>query len=489
MKGTFTSHPMKMDKKRKELTESIFNITIEILYLLTGEDYTLMKKMSNDHMSPIMQPPPQALIHERHNDRKILRLTQKMMELLTGEVPIRCEDVSVYFTMEEWEYLEEHNDLYEYIIMENQQTLMSPDGIGKRNPSGRCSIRPSSQDCVARNLDFREADQEAESDFTATAEASVMVEPKLEEREIPVDKILENECTEGSEEPLVLSIGCQIEDNNKTQDTPEEHPYNTNWASVLHNRDVLSGHPYCDETSDQSKMATQSLGLRDGRVFPCSVCGKHFIQESDLIIHEHSHSGEKPSTGSQYLECFPSKTKLWVPEIIHTGTKPYSCSECGKCFSKKANLLIHGRSHTGEKPFSCSKCGKCFSQKFKLVVHERRHTGEKPFSCPECGKCFTSKSVLVQHERIHTGEKPFSCPECGKCFTRKSVLIVHERSHTGEKPFLCTECGKCFITKAILNEHQRIHTGEKPFSCLACGKNFTQKSKLNLHQKVHPCAT
>ncbi|XP_073398251.1 oocyte zinc finger protein XlCOF7.2-like [Dendrobates tinctorius] len=69
---------------------------------------------------------PHPLIHEDINDQKILELIYKMIELLTGEVPIRCQDVAVYFSMEEWEYLEGHRDLYKNIIMEVPQPLTSP---------------------------------------------------------------------------------------------------------------------------------------------------------------------------------------------------------------------------------------------------------------------------------------------------------------------------------------------------------------------------
>ncbi|XP_069605739.1 gastrula zinc finger protein XlCGF66.1-like [Ranitomeya imitator] len=122
---------------RDKMTERILHLTLEILFWLTGEDYTVVKKTSSEYcqdpvskgwgrpLSPIMGPPPHPLIQEDINDQKILELTYKMIELLTGEVPIRCQDVTVYFSMEEWEYLEGHKDLYKDVMMEVPQPLKS----------------------------------------------------------------------------------------------------------------------------------------------------------------------------------------------------------------------------------------------------------------------------------------------------------------------------------------------------------------------------
>ncbi|KAM8923999.1 gastrula zinc finger protein XlCGF66.1-like [Pelodytes ibericus] len=130
-----------MNRGTDQTTEDILNLTLEIMYLLTGEDYILVKKPRKcvqRNTSPCWseiscrtqisstEPPPHFLIHQRNNDQKILELTNKIIQLLTGEVPIRCEDVTVYFSMEEWEYLEGHKDLYKDVMMENHQTSSSP---------------------------------------------------------------------------------------------------------------------------------------------------------------------------------------------------------------------------------------------------------------------------------------------------------------------------------------------------------------------------
>ncbi|XP_073517724.1 uncharacterized protein [Phyllobates terribilis] len=159
IKRIFLNHLSRMDMDRDKMAERILHLTLEILFRLTGEDYTVVKKTSSDRyqdpvsegwgrpLSSITGPPPHPLIHEDINDQKILELAYKMIELLTGEVPIRCQDVTVYFSMEEWEYLEGHKDLYKDIMMEVPQPLTSPDISSKRTTPERCPRPLLPQDC------------------------------------------------------------------------------------------------------------------------------------------------------------------------------------------------------------------------------------------------------------------------------------------------------------------------------------------------------
>ncbi|CAI9559476.1 unnamed protein product, partial [Staurois parvus] len=134
---------MRMEEDWSHMTEKILNLNLEIIYLLTEERFPPVK--SGDHMT-ITVPPCDSLKPERHNMQKILEVTKKMMELLTGEVPIRCQGVTVYFSMEEWEYLEGHKDLYKDVMMDNQPPLTSPDGSIHGNPPERCPRPLYSQD-------------------------------------------------------------------------------------------------------------------------------------------------------------------------------------------------------------------------------------------------------------------------------------------------------------------------------------------------------
>ncbi|XP_077112959.1 uncharacterized protein LOC143768156 [Ranitomeya variabilis] len=498
-KRILLSDHTRMDRDRDKMAERILDVTLEILFRLTGEDYTVVKKTSSERcqapvskgwgslMRPIMGPPPHPLIHEDIDDQKILELTYKMIELLTGEVPIKCQDVTVYFSMEEWEYLEGHKDQYKDVMIEVPQPLTSPVLSSERTTPERCPLPLLPQECKQEDLDVPQDHQGKYLPHINTTETYMRGDERCKE-EIPTDNRTDD-VTRSSEGHLIF-LDFAAGDQGITSDTYEEHIIITDIPQAL--RKNLSSDPFkrvLSSTSLKENMENKKhkstdeheVAHKGEKPFSCSQSGKC----SRFLSHQRSHSGKKLFSCSECGKCFMDKTHLVTHQRTHTGEKPFSCSECGKCFSEKKTLVTHQRTHTGEKPFSCSECGKCFSQKFHLVIHQRSHTGEKPFSCSECGKCFFDKSNLVKHQRTHTGEKPFSCPECGKCFIDKSNLVKHQRTHTGEKPFSCPECGKCFIDKSHLVKHQRTHTLEKPFPCLKCEKYFERKSNLVSHQKTH----
>ncbi|XP_077112778.1 uncharacterized protein LOC143768020 isoform X2 [Ranitomeya variabilis] len=503
-KRIFLIYPSMMDMDRDKMAERILHLTLEILFRLTGEDYTVVKKTSSERcqdlvsegwgrpLSPITGPPSHPLINEDINDWKILELTYKMIELLTGEVPIRCQDVSVYFSMEEWEYLEGHRDLYKDVIMEVPQSFTSSDLSSKRTTPERCPRPLLPQNCKQEDPNVPQDHQGEDLTHINTTETYVRGGEWCKE-EIPTYDY-PDDCTRRSEGQMT-SLIFKSDDLEIPQDTIKVIAITPDIPSSLHSND-LSSDPFKQVLSSDSlqtakenqshKVNTEELTAHIAKhSFSGLEYGTSFPFEKSFLKHQKNHTVENNYSCSKCGKCFNKKSNLVSHQIIHTGEKPFLCSECGKCFNKKYSLVIHQRTHTGEKPFSCSECGKCFTDTSHLIKHQRTHTGEKPFSCSECGKCFTVKSWLIEHQRTHTGEKPFSCSECGKCFNRKTHLDRHQRTHTGVKPFVCLECGKSFATKSNLDSHQRTHTGVKPFPCSECGKSFAAKSTLDTHQKTH----
>ncbi|XP_069608896.1 zinc finger protein 1 homolog [Ranitomeya imitator] len=449
---------------RGQIPERILNLTLEIIYLLTGEDYIVVKKTSDqmgdnmvfNEISGRMQSSiavyPHSLIYERNNEQKILELTNRIIELLTGEVPREDEDVTLNFTVEEWErFGRDSVSNMDMMIMENHQALNSLD--------------------MSESLDKMVSETKSMVNINQMRHYPSMYKPRKRKGQ-PVRYVANNSAS--CEDDTFVNSDTSPElaqDEHMSIIIKKEHDTKIYMRSEHTQTDFTLPHGK-DEPKETGKnshpdfvridfdsvfMANQALSPETTKkLYDCDLCGKTFTSKSGIVKHHRMHSG-----------------------------RVVSCPDCGKDFTCNSELVAHQRTHTGEKPFPCPSCGKCFSTNTNLVAHQRIHTGERPYSCTECGKCFTSSSDLVKHQIIHTGEKPFCCHDCGKGFTSKSNLVKHQRIHTGERPFLCSECGKGFAIKSNLIKHQVVHTGEKPYPCPECGKCFSNQSNVAKHQRTH----
>ncbi|XP_075061718.1 uncharacterized protein LOC142150425 [Mixophyes fleayi] len=444
---------------------------------------------------------------------------------LCCQIPIRSQDVTVYFSVQEWKYLGGHKGLYEDVRMENHQILTSLDGSGNRNTPERCPCPLYSQNCKQENHSIPQeyqidvlTDIKVET-IEGEEEMYLRGDQQCKEEEIPTDTSTDGSSSRNTPDRYLRPL--------YSQDCRQENPI----IPQEYQDDVLTdikveitegeeetyvrGDPQCKEEEIPTDISTDGSSNRNTpQRYLRPLYSKDCTQENPIIpqkyqgdvltdIKVETIEGEEET----YVRGDPQCKEEEIPTDISTadGCKHRNISD-GKLilstdFETEDNItqdsprgnhttlkyfqyFIH-TAHTDNKLFLCSECGKCFIHKSHLIEHQRTHTGETRFTCSECGKCFTHKLSLVRHQRTHTGEKPFVCSECGKCFTFKLSLVAHQRIHTGENPFTCSECEKCFTHKLYLAAHQRTHTGENPFTCSECGKCFTCKSSLVRHQRTH----
>ncbi|XP_075202127.1 uncharacterized protein LOC142304033 isoform X1 [Anomaloglossus baeobatrachus] len=531
-----------MDQDKSLMVENLLNITLEIIYLLTGEDYTVVKKSYNDlphssvrwtrPLSPIRMRSPQSLILARDNEQKILELTDRIIELLTREVP------AVH-------YLEEPIDLHENDA-KNHEPLSSPVNAH--------DIKNSSPDWKV----------EDKNDFENSTEKS---------------------CSFQNRHSGLQDVDTNTRISNDGEMIPDKSTFPP--QSTAHWDNIFTCWECGKCFTEHEALLMHQRAHAEEKSYQCSNCGKCFKKKSNLIQHLKIHSGEKPFLCTDCGKSFTRKADLVKHQRIHTGEKPFPCPECGRCFSQISTLKRHLRFHSGQhleepkdpeenemenhEPPSCpdgsdqrekqqrssslhyskeeksdlqdGEGGESFQIKVEVVQWEKdeaynsgrvqckeeknpidiatanahniknsspgrelednndlenspeescsfenKHSGFQDVDMNNDisydGKMIPDKSTFPPYG---TGQSDniFTCWECGKCFTEHEALLIHQRAHAEEKSYQCSNCGKCFKKKSNLIQHLKIHSGEKPFLCTECGKSFTRKADLVKHQRIH----
>uniref|UniRef100_A0A8C5PJG6 C2H2-type domain-containing protein n=1 Tax=Leptobrachium leishanense TaxID=445787 RepID=A0A8C5PJG6_9ANUR len=524
-----------MSTDRNQTSEKILDLTLDIIYLLTGEEYIVMEKISacmpeGTCKNPKIVPAPHSMISEMDSDRKILELILKIIQLLTGEVPLKYENNTVYFSLEKWEG---HIDLCKDVMMESCPPISSvgtktfegsaPEGFNDNLPRVGTNHRTEKKSSEGAQLETKmPSPKQTKTETYLSEDTASFGEEDLKDTEVytPSDpthaeytpsQVMDKSPVRGgrncTDEDIYMATcvedgSTKHEGGNLTDSglsTPTDHSKAGRTTaftkrSLSSDNENLMTSDTCTTTGDtdtESALIKEDSGSGedDTEMFMSS----EGIEYTAIQIKEESSSCDEGnlSDNEHYTPAENTQTEYTSTRVdgYRKGGRLSSTSlrDSRRLANNASRRSVTSPQNTCKKVgiLSCSECPKCFNSNSELSKHRKTtHKGHKMISS-KTDEVYLSQPDLAMHETDRKVEKQFACSECRKCFTQKSNLVVHQMIHTGEQPFSCSECGKCFRRAAHLTSHKRSHTGEKPFTCNECGKCFAHSSSLVTHQRLH----
>lgn len=185
----------------------------------------------------------------------------------------------------------------------------------------------------------------------------------------------------------------------------------------------------------------------------CVMCKSNFYSYSELLCHlcpgtYDSEYEVKFRCALCNVDSIPSSFRL----MVHFRKIHHTCDVCLEFCHSQARLSNHVWKH--KLHHLCYRCGIAYRNKPDITNHLFWKHGTESVMCK---KCLQKKWPHVYH--FCTPPAVFVCDVCSLQFTKAVYLKVHKRIHAGEFPHPCTEegCSEKFVSKKLLKKHIDDH--------------------------------
>ncbi|XP_075042582.1 uncharacterized protein LOC142101984 [Mixophyes fleayi] len=441
------------------------------------------------------------------------------------------EDVAVYFSEDEWDYLEEEQKrLYKDVMMENYQAIRSIGNVCMK-PELISQIERGTEPCVSDQYQCEEITtaciivqpeivsklQEILYDDDSSDCLYVEIESDTEEEKESRMKEQLHQFDEEEEEDddqsdcvyvepddysvadprKELDVGnseLYEEDDNssdciyvepelKATDEPTEDTRETDltYEDEGDNDDDDEGDDYDDDSSDCIYVEPETVPKIERRKEPFVKYEEQYEDDYISIVEAQSVRRNDPpnSTHFRHWEQEASAAAIDDDWIIEDDVAPVnhgSSNGQDSLSSRLLNLWFVNKAAANNQSADLDIIA-ADSPRFS------EHREENTFLQGARSNAFIKKEY-VDNDRSHNIDVQFMCPLCPETFDNVSGFFEHQKHHEPKTP-VCLECGALFSDKSALEEHLLTHIEEKIRVCQECGQCFTTQSELETHMRLH----
>ncbi|KAM5135098.1 uncharacterized protein ACMZJ9_017708 [Mantella aurantiaca] len=468
-----------MGSYKRQRTRKLLSQIVDIVCLVAGEDLKLVKK--NEDLSKFYQKEEQ--------------------------IPVRYQDVAVFFTREEWDYIEENEDIYKKEILsdpnESKEDQMedfiddfeedaditddhffkllevssqghSPGAapVGRK----RKKLLMPPMPCVSEYVPEGHGHEDRDWDNNRTCKSEYFSDIDDTGDEDggclrPLDPDVAKEET--------VSDSYDLKPTIKREECSQE--VSTGWNTTHDSHETSGPVLWIAEDGTTSTHWMPRHGSPSDTPIVKRSRGRQKKLLKQLIVRSDT-GGFMPNMAHNHMEHLKGRLRNTPASDCASNQRPSEgtlwCDLCNERFYSTAELETHQVTHVRGTLLRCEDCAEIFDTTSDLEKHKAKEHGKLRYPCEVCGLQYNYRSQYIIHQRTHTGEKPFCCKECGQAFGHKCSLLIHMRKHSGSSLFECGRCGKLLDTEQALEKHRKLRF------CVNCKKCFTRRA-LRLHLKTH----